>query len=314
METIDSNKVADCMVCGGTFKGSEMGILCSKGHCLCIECGKRFIGSLIGNSEEMCPARCSSCKVMLDYGQVEALLEGDQHQEYSLQCTKALIDKRDSEVICCPYCNYFEVWPLSSEDITFVCSNEECGKVSCTACFCEFEFADDLSDEDEPVSHEKCYNLKKIKRDWEQTINKGSQRFCPKCGYGGIKNDACTHMTCVQCKSDWCYICGTSSDKCDKSNPNGNLYRHNDDWETNSKRCPMYLNYIGQVDKRWSTKNDREAKEFLHKLLVSKAICCFESKYSKEELNEFYEAYPEITEDEYDIKGARSMDLRLIIR
>ncbi|CAI2373116.1 unnamed protein product [Moneuplotes crassus] len=306
------NKI--CIICSDIVADKDIGILCSNDHCLCVGCAKDFLKTTIACGEEMCPAKCSVCKTELDYRQVETLLDEDQHCDYSLHCTKALMDKSKYEVVCCPYCRYHEMWDLESEGITLFCGYENCKKISCIVCYKEYMFADDSSGDCESESHEKCYRLKKIKKDWDQTTYEGSQRFCPDCKYGGIKDNACTHMSCPQCKSEWCYVCGKSSNICDKSDPEGSLYSHNEEWESNDKRCPMYLSLIGGVDQRWSTRNDAEAKQFLHKILISKAIREFEARYSPNELKEFYETYSEISTNQYNIVEARKIDPRLIIR
>jgi len=56
-------------------------------------------------------------------------------------------------------------------------------------------------------------------------------------------------MSCA-CGTVWCYICGMSESECDKAprtaGPAG-IYQHNNDFERNLKRCPMYLNQIQEV-------------------------------------------------------------------
>jgi len=88
---------------------------------------------------------------------------------------------------------------------------------------------------------------------------------CPSCGVSGRKDDACTHMTCVKCHTQWCYCCGLSVDDADKSRErerrgggDPSLFEHNKHFEINSKRCPMYLSQIGQVDEDWPTHDDNE--------------------------------------------------------
>lgn len=67
----------------------------------------------------------------------------------------------------------------------------------------------------------------------------------------------CTYMTgCTKCATEWCYVCGLSVADWDKAPPrlgnDGNdIYLNNRDWESNEKRCPMYLTQILDVDLHW---------------------------------------------------------------
>lgn len=41
----------------------------------------------------------------------------------------------------------------------------------------------------------------------EEQKQKGLMKFCPKCNVLIEKNDGCKHMTCTQCKYEYCWIC-----------------------------------------------------------------------------------------------------------
>jgi hypothetical protein len=72
---------------------------------------------------------------------------------------------------------------------------------------------------------------------------------CPVCGLRGIKDESCMHMKCPRCETPWCYLCGLSVKDCDKAParpgmPVDDIFLHNADWQTNEKRCPMYLTQV----------------------------------------------------------------------
>jgi hypothetical protein len=71
---------------------------------------------------------------------------------------------------------------------------------------------------------------------------------CPACGVRSQKNENCTHMVCsnLKCGTRYCYCCGLARGDCDGALPNG-YGTHNQDWQTNPLRCPMYLHYLGQA-------------------------------------------------------------------
>ena len=163
-------------------------------------------------------------------------------------------------------------------------------------------------------SHYKCYEYKELKAEWETAIEKGIKRSCPNCGIGGHKDDACTHMTCDNCHTAWCYLCGVSDDKLDKKDPSGNIYSHNEDWDSNEKRCPMYLTEVFQVDERWSKDDDQECKDFLHKLLIYTNIKEYIEKHGRAKYNELCEVFPTCGQHGYNIEEALNTDLTLIQR
>lgn len=62
----------------------------------------------------------------------------------------------------------------------------------------------------------------------------------------------------------WCYVCGLSAKNADKAAPTADdgevddIFLHNRDWESNEKRCPMYLTQILEVDLNWMGENWEE--------------------------------------------------------
>lgn len=76
----------------------------------------------------------------------------------------------------------------------------------------------------------------------------------------------------------------------------------------------MYFLQIGQIDPRWSTEDDEEAKNFFHKILAYKKIRKFLKEYSLGLFDPFFKAFPSIKNCGFDIEEAMSMDLTLIHR
>ena len=57
-------------------------------------------------------------------------------------------------------------------------------------------------------------------------------------------------------------MCGVDVEKADKAPPRAgregqvdDIYLHNQDWERNERRCPMYLTQILEVDLNWLGEN-----------------------------------------------------------
>jgi hypothetical protein len=90
--------------------------------------------------------------------------------------------------------------------------------------------------------------LAKAKKLVEAAIEEGSKMKRPNCGLAGRKDDVCTHMTCLRCTAVWCYVCGLDVNQCNKAQPRDgrpadDILLHNQGWEVNPKRCPMYLTH-----------------------------------------------------------------------
>jgi hypothetical protein len=65
-------------------------------------------------------------------------------------------------------------------------------------------------------------------------------------------------MTCPICQQIWCYFCGKKLEDCDKSQGGKNgIFAHNDNWDTNPKRCPMYFTQIQDLDGRWAPDEEQ---------------------------------------------------------
>ncbi|CAF1287810.1 unnamed protein product, partial [Didymodactylos carnosus] len=165
---------------------------------------------------------------------------------------------------------YVEIREKSEGAQFMFCKHRDCGKTSCLICLrdCptfeqgyevnEYEEYEDNIDEME--HHFICATLKNEKQIFDTTIEKGQKVACPGCGLAGMKDDACTHMTCPNCHTSWCYFCGLKEQECDKALPNDEkeitISDHNVDWERNPKRCPMYLTVIQDVDLSWPENED----------------------------------------------------------
>ncbi len=60
-------------------------------------------------------------------------------------------------------------------------------------------------------------------------------------------------------------MCGLDEAACDKEDPDGTIYSHNEDWDLNPLRCPMFLIEVNKVDERW-TEDDDECVAFASRL------------------------------------------------
>jgi hypothetical protein len=163
--------------------------------------------------------------------------------------------KEGEELLECKECGLFEV--VSDDPVLWWCPH--CDMGSCRVCNQDLPTGARKYDI-ETSPHKKCVELREPKRLIELAIEEGSKMRCPGCKLAGRKDDACTHMTCTKCTTEWCYVCGLDVEACDKASPReggevNDIYLHNRDWEINEKRCPMYLTQILEVDLHWLGEN-----------------------------------------------------------
>ena len=134
----------------------------------------------------------------------------------------------DKEIVRCPFCKYYEIWSKECTSNFFYCKADGCRKGSCSICHKEFkllksetsvtaEEEKQMLGEDEMLSHFKWYEYKDLKDEWDQAIVNGNQRFCPKCGLGGIKDIVCTQIEWTKCGCLYCYVWGIAEKDLDKS-------------------------------------------------------------------------------------------------
>jgi hypothetical protein len=162
------------------------------------------------------------------------MLNMDQNMMYIKFLTQVINSNEGGELnrlMSCPFCTYFELWASENRENVFRCKNQTCHKQSCIICFKivrdEADLNDSIAGEEskEDGDHSNCVKFKDLKKEWDQAIEKGSKMFCPTCGFGGMKDDQCTHMTCENkdCKARWCYFCGDV----EANLAGGTFYLHN---------------------------------------------------------------------------------------
>lgn len=306
-----------CEMCGDKLERDHTGIHCKNSHHLCDECSETYKGSIMNHSTlEVFPPKCGFCACEVDLLSFERQLSMAELETFlSMMTMKEL--PPDEVMHTCPFCPFFYTRLLSegastAEALFIHCMSPECRKVSCALCHKECVPCDD-EDEDEDdeavqlgmAEHFACAEKEREWSQWrkefEDAIEKGIKFPCPRCGHGGVKDDACTHMTCDSCHTVWCYICGldTASEDCSKAAKSGNHlhttdeYRHSVNWHVDEKRCPMYLNQIHQVDESWP-EDDEQAKEHLHRLRCLRNLKASYDKMGQARYRGLIDAFPRL--------------------
>lgn len=267
--------------------------------------------------------KCPICKLELSASSVEMQMTREQLDVYLMHMSMKHIDEND-QVVNCPFWKYFEIWNKDCTSNFFYCKKEGCKKGSCSICHKEFKVPssdfqmsntefEEIKSNKGMMSHTRCYEYKHMKDDWDEAIETGIKRWCPNCGIGGLKNSDCTHILCNNCRTEWCYVWGKALKDLDIDPTMSGISGHNNDWNTNPKRCPMYLFQIHEIDKRYS-QNDYQCKMFLHKLITYKNIRKFFKKYSLRDFKKLCQTFPAVRSHGYDLQEAMTMDITIIRR
>jgi hypothetical protein len=287
LNTKDKDKKNEVFCVGCQFElklDNFSGISCRQAHHFCGECGEMWLNTIFADGLQQFPPTCPVCKVEYNLQVVERNIKKEQHlNTWTLTTLHSAFQLQDGEVwVVCPFCSYREVRATRHLPMLVFCRNGTCSKRSCFHCHKEVtareiaDYQEAEADDDDGVAafaqHLACSEYGELKAKIERTIAEGTSRKCPKCGTKGRKDNSCTHMTCPDCQTIWCYVCGLDSQSADKASAGGSIYDHNTDWWKNPKRCPMYLSAINDVDDTWPQGDDDAALDHFHKLLTLKLL------------------------------------------
>jgi hypothetical protein len=217
----------------------------------------------------------------------------------------------DEIISSCTKCQYFEIWLKSSSAAFFHCRATECQNVHCVICKKDVVIPDEnvgrpssydeeLKGQDGVFYHFRCAELGELKAKFDNCIEAGMKSACPGCGHSGVKDGACTHMTCISCNTVWCYLCGGDDKHLDKSGQ-GSIYGHNDSWNERRSRCPMYLRQIREVDSTWPS-DDKLCLEKLHRIRTLNRLSKFKGEVGLENLRLLFQHFTSLANSGFSIE------------
>ena len=288
-------RTLSCGICGETLDGEHTGIHCKNAHHMCTDCSANFVSTTLEEGINAIPPKCPFCAVDVNLPSFERQLTTEQHGTYMSYMVMGQLPEGET-MVQCPLgsCQYFEIRKLgeggsNGEQMNFFfCQHPDCRKVSCFLCKKECVLCDSDDDDDDidpqqlaMMKHFACaereHEFGELRKAFEKAIEASTQFSCPGCGLTGMKDGECTHMTCIGCRTTWCYVCGldTASDECSKANDPDRSpeYAHNVNWHTRLGRCPMYLSEINQVDDTYP-EDDDGALHTLHRQRALRLLRC----------------------------------------
>lgn len=269
------NETYPCQGCREDFRDNKGGLTCPSGHFLCKagSCAEQFLKSTLLGDDNILAAvlvdrdpghfniKCGVCKSPFDSILLDKVVHdvGDSAtvEAYSNWMAICSLSPEESTENC-QACGQWVVLDKSNNYIIFSCVNPDCKKLICR--FCRKE-VNQWNVSQHVEEKENCWQLLDYKFKIDEAMEKGYNCSCPQCGRVGRKDDNCTHIRCQGCHVQWCYLCGLEESACDK--PSGTSFMgHQEDWRSNSRRCPLYLQELRYVDRRFQDDATQAMNEF----------------------------------------------------
>ncbi|CAF0939166.1 unnamed protein product [Rotaria sordida] len=320
-ETKGDKKKTLCGACESELEPDHPGIQCVQGHHFCTDCSKQIISLFFSDPQHYIPLRCVLCHIELNTNVFERQLTPEQLDFYHqnmlvLVWAKELVGEGE-RLDNCPFCCFAVIRSINDSSI-FHCEREGCGKASCLICrkACPKFLSNyaTAAQQAEMLQHFTCEALGNDKFLFDQAVENGQKVQCPKCGLSGMKDDSCTHMTCPTCSQIWCYFCGKPVEKCDKArNGKNTIYDHNQNWDSNPNRCPMYFTQIQDIDKRWGD-NEEDCVIMFHRIRSLRLLREVYEKLGKERINALNRHFRSLDACGFSLNEILHEDLTLIRR
>jgi hypothetical protein len=199
---LKAKRMRDCPVCGEKKDIDDMIMFQNCAHFICPDCMKGTAKAAYENSEIIKIFKCfdPECNAAISEEQLEEffslhkknLLESTEENNYWDKVNYLKI-KQDIKLSKCPKCPAEFLTGKARRVICF-----SCGYNYCTKCFEDFHPPDD--------SCQSTFIKRRI-AEIEQMYPNEPISQCPECKSPFLKDDHCNHVTCKDCKIDFCFVC-----------------------------------------------------------------------------------------------------------
>lgn len=225
---IQRNEVeVSCCICWDDVAAGEAIALASCSHWVCRSCGLEACTFAIQRGSNVIDRRCPGPKCSCFAGETlfRAVLSASEDiEKYNRALLREYLDNNALMRWCCN--------PKGSCDhvVRVATNRDRVHEVQCGACstrFC-FNCGDDAH---APATCDMLQLWRKKASDDSETVNwvAANTKNCPKCQRTIEKNGGCNHMTCANCKHEWCWVCegdwvkhGSSWYQCNFFDPKAN--------------------------------------------------------------------------------------------
>ena len=188
-----SNKPKECAICGDEIEYPDsytVKLPCA--HYFCIECWQNYLKEKINNAN-VAKISCMQhgCSEVLKKEFIKKILNDDtliQKYEKFLEKQNLLMSNKNIKFCPIPDCDGYAE---KTKNKKYVKCNF--GHDFCFECL------------KQPHGKQKCEDI--IDKDFEEWKKHKIVKRCPNCKMWTEKNEGCNHMTCVECKFQWCWLC-----------------------------------------------------------------------------------------------------------
>lgn len=187
-----STHFVTCQICTNFYTPQFLQHPLSCHDQFCSSCLVEYIKIHIQESNVLIiPCPNHNCPKIINDQTVQSLVTEDLYNKYLLFKRKQELLKTPN-VRLCPKenCNGFSV------------RNKQDHVVICKACSFEYCF----------YCSEPSHSLRECKKqedkDFDVWAKKNKMKYCPSCRNWVEKANGCDHMTCINCKYEWCWLCG----------------------------------------------------------------------------------------------------------
>merc|ERR1712137_1021553 len=222
----------ECTICSLDVTSDQMYTLKSCGHSFCEDCWGTYLSIQINEGQSFIKCAHMDCKALVSEEEVRALVSPEIYQKYCTFFMHSFVNN-NANIKWCPA-------PGCGNAVTSDMVNG-----NTVTCACSYRFCFRCSEEaHQPASCEQLREWKRNCQDESETNNwiAANTQDCPKCGLPTEKNGGCNHMTCRQCKHEYCWVCSKD------------WKGHNDFYS-----CNRYQK--SKDDKKSSKKNSRKERE-----------------------------------------------------
>ena len=192
MDTLDNknNDNNECRVCGDNVPSGDLyKIRLPCKHIFCVDCWKEYLKEKINNANVI---KCMEhkCGQILQENFIKTILDKDtallEKYDKFLKRQKILDSSKNIKFCPIPDCDGYAEKKFSKN---VKCNN---GHEFCFECL---------------AAPHCCGCSKVIDSGFEEWKSHTRVKRCPNCKYYTEKNEGCNHMTCSQCKFQWCWVC-----------------------------------------------------------------------------------------------------------
>ena len=185
----------ECGICGEEIEYNDRKkVMQPCKHYFCIDCWYEYLKEKINNAN-VYQINCMmhECAYSLSEHFVKSIIAQDTNllQKYDKFLTRKKLMESNKKIKFCPYpdCDGYAEKKNKKEKLVkcnfghefcFICGNK-------------------------PHPNKKCSEI--IDKDFERWKLTRNLKRCPHCKFWTEKNEGCNHMTCIQCKFQWCWLC-----------------------------------------------------------------------------------------------------------